>query len=746
MLNSHRTPGRRPAQPTLTDAARLARRAVAARWGTGPVVPRLRASDAPRPTESSTVWVICPDWDKPSGGVRVQYRVVDALNAAGLPAAIVHRRPGFACTWFAHSTRIVPAAEVLVGPGDVIAVPEIYGSSILELPAGVRQVVFNQNPYVTLDSLTEDETAARPYLENADLAMVLTVSEHSADVLRYALPGVPVRRLHLGLDPGLHHPPAEPAPRRIAYMPRRRATEAAQVLRLLELRGRLDGWEIVPIDGCSQREAADRLRGSRIFLSFSEREGFGLPPCEALACGCLVVGFDGFAGREFFGHPFAESVEDGDVVGFARAAERLMRRVEEAPVEMAEIGRTGARFVAEHYSPQTEREDLLEVFGPLLAPAPRRARARDKRVVHRVPSSPRRRPAVTAVIPTFNYGRFLGECARSVLSQRDVETRVIIVDDGSTDETPRVTAELEADPRVTVLRHVPNRGQLPSVNRGAELVDTEYVVKLDADDLIAPGAFARATALLEAQPGVGFVYGRPLHFSGPAPQEPDRPARSWTVWPGDAWISRLCRMGFNAISQPEVVMRTAVLRQALPIAEELPHTFDVHLWLQLAALGDVGRINGPAQGHYRVHDASLQHTVNAGVFFDLRERRAAFDLFFAGLGSNLPDAALLRDHAHRALAGNGLDRACRAYDRGRTGEVPIDEFVAFALETWPAARTLPEWAALERRRAVGAARAASDPRFVSAAAVRRSLEEVSRLRWRHTGEVGPQRWQQLAAR
>ncbi len=306
--------------------------------------------------------------------------------------------------------------------------------------------------------------------------------------------------------------------------------------------------------------------------------------------------------------------------------------------------------------------------------------ASGKRVVRGVPSTPRRRPAVTAVIPTYNYGRYLRECAQSALSQRDVDVRLIIVDDCSTDETPQVTAQLAADPRVTVLRNEPNCGQLPSVNRGAELVATEFVVKLDADDLLAPGALARATALLEAHPNVSFVYGRPRHFSGRTPRAADLPALSWTVWSGREWIARLCRIGFNAISQPEVVMRTPFLRRALPIPVELPHTFDMHLWMQLAAMGDVARINGPAQGYYRVHDASMQRTVNAGIFFDLRSRRDAFDAVFAGMAGALPGARELHDLARRTLAGNGLDRACRAYDRGRTQEDPVEEFVAFALD------------------------------------------------------------------
>jgi hypothetical protein len=348
------------------------------------------------------------------------------------------------------------------------------------------------------------------------------------------------------------------------------------------------------------------------------------------------------------------------------------------------------------------------------------------------------------MVPAYNYARYLRECAASVLSQRAVDVRLLIVDDCSTDDTPAVTRELAADPRVTVLRNEPNRGHIPSVNRGFAQVDTDYVVKLDADDLLAPGALARATALLDTRPEVGFVYGRPHHFSGPTPQLDDAPSRSWTFWSGREWVARRCRTGVNAISQPEVVIRTSLLRRALPIREELPHTSDLHVWLQLASMGDVARINGPAQGCYREHDQSMQRTVNSGRFFDLCARRDAFDSAFARQAGALPGAGELHDCARRTLAGAAIDRACRAYDRGRTGEEPVDAFLAFALETWPRAEELPEWAALERRRSMGPARAARDPRFFAGALIRRAFEETSRLRWRHTGEVGPLRWQHLA--
>lgn len=353
--------------PRLQDAARLAGRAVTARWRHRSTVPRLHVGD--RGNMPPTAWMICPDWDRPSGGIRKQYRAVDVLNAAGIDAAIVHTRPGFQCSWFPHTTKVVAAPDVVVGDRDLIVVPEIYGSAIRELPAGVRQVIFNQNPYVTLDSLEAGGPAAEaPYVDSPDLAAVVVVSSDSAEVLEYAFPGTPVRRIRLGIDPAIHHPAAEPPGKRIAYMPRKRKEEPNEVLRLLELRGVLDEWEVVPIRRRPEAETAELLRSSRIFLSFSVREGFGLPPCEAMASGCLVVGFDGFGGREYFRLPFAESVENGDTVAFARAVERLTRRFDEDPESTTVMSAAASRFVLDRYSPAAEAQSIVEAFAPLLQP------------------------------------------------------------------------------------------------------------------------------------------------------------------------------------------------------------------------------------------------------------------------------------------------------------------------------------------------------------------------------------------
>jgi Glycosyl transferase family 2 len=357
-----------------------------------------------------------------------------------------------------------------------------------------------------------------------------------------------------------------------------------------------------------------------------------------------------------------------------------------------------------------------------------------KRLYRNVPERPPHPPRVSVVVPTYNYGRFLPGCVESALSQPGVDVDVLVVDDASTDGTATVIADLvERHPEVRAVQHATNQGHIASFNEGLFGVDGTYVVKLDADDLLPPGALGRATALLETHPEVGLVYGRPVHFEDAAPARPPGPARSWSIWWGRDWVANRCRRGCNTISNPEVVMRTEIMRKAGGQKASVPHTSDLELWLEMASLADVGRVNGPVQGYYRVHASSMQRTVHAGKLQDISGVRDAFDVAFAGAAGTLPGAEELHATARRRVAQRALDLACRAYERGKTEVYPVDDLVALALATWPEAAGLPEWRALERRRRIGADRAPKMPHLVARALLRRAEEEINLRRWHVTG-------------
>jgi glycosyltransferase involved in cell wall biosynthesis len=335
---------------------------------------------------------------------------------------------------------------------------------------------------------------------------------------------------------------------------------------------------------------------------------------------------------------------------------------------------------------------------------------------------------VSVVVPLHNYAHYLRECIDSVLAQEGVEVDVLIIDDASTDRSLDVAATIaEGDSRVRVISNERNLGMVPTMNKGLWSVDGEYLVKFDADDVLTPGALARATALLEAHPSVGFVYGFPVAFTDSPPPAARTRVRSWTVWSGHDWIGIRCRKGDNCIFQPEVVMRAAVLREAGKYRVEMGHAPDFDMWLRLATIADVGRVNGAHQGFYRVHPHSWQRTMSDFHLADLERHRDIFATLFDEHASAFADASRLSSMARRAIANNALERACRAYDEGTAGEEPTDRYVVLALEVYPEASSLRRWRALERRRRIGAERAARVPR-ARAKRLQRDVED--RVRWR----------------
>jgi glycosyltransferase involved in cell wall biosynthesis len=350
----------------LRRAVAAARRAHQVRWRIPP--PFTVAGRG-----SGRVYYLAPDLVAPSGGVRNIYRHVDELRALGIEASVVHTRSGFRCQWFPHETPIVAAGEVRLGETDVLVLPEVCGPGLSQVPAGVRTVIFNQGAYLTYDFIPFDATeAGAPYAAMPNLAGIIAVSEDSQSVLTYGFPKVPVYLARPVIDAevfnpsGRSGPTAPPRGRRIAYTVSRRQAEREHVLHMLRARGALEGWELAPIQGRTEAETAEIMRSSAIFFSFSDREGFGLPPAEAMASGCYVVGFTGLGGREFFDPEYCTAVPENDVLAYARAAETAMAAFSDNPAAMATRGRLAAERILARYTSAGLRDDLKTIYEPIL--------------------------------------------------------------------------------------------------------------------------------------------------------------------------------------------------------------------------------------------------------------------------------------------------------------------------------------------------------------------------------------------
>jgi glycosyltransferase involved in cell wall biosynthesis len=118
-----------------------------------------------------------------------------------------------------------------------------------------------------------------------------------------------------------------------------------------------------------------------------------------------------------------------------------------------------------------------------------------------------RSPRVSVLMPTFNQATFIRRAITSLLAQTFADWELLIVDDGSTDETAAMIEAYLADERVLYHRLAANGGLGAALNVATALARGEYLAYLPSDDLYYPEHLARLVALLDAQPEVDLAYG-----------------------------------------------------------------------------------------------------------------------------------------------------------------------------------------------------------------------------------------------
>ena len=312
----------------------------------------------------------------------------------------------------------------------------------------------------------------------------------------------------------------------------------------------------------------------------------------------------------------------------------------------------------------------------------------------RTVNAPSKTPHVAVVIPCYNYGHFLARCVDSVVTQPGVRTSVHIIDDASPDHSFSVAqwlSELHTNVRAT--RNSENLGHIATYNRALSEVDSDYVVLLSADDMLAPGSLSRATDLMEAHPSVGLVYGHPQSFET-EPIGTDFPLLHWSIWPGRTWIASQFRRGLSIIYSPEAMVRTSVQHQVGYYRPDLPHSGDLEMWLRLASHADVGRVNGPDQAYRRIHPSSMMNSRFGGAVTDLQERRRAYEAYLHSANLEPRTSARLERTMRRRLSAEALGWAV---DAGKDGGLTTEVFKSaeFAKEINPDYARLSAWREFE---------------------------------------------------
>src|SRR5215469_10197092 len=256
-------------------------------------------------------------------------------------------------------------------------------------------------------------------------------------------------------------------------------------------------------------------------------------------------------------------------------------------------------------------------------------------------------PPVTAVIPAFNASRTIERALASVWRQSYPELEVVVVDDGSSDDTG-IRVERIGKNNLRLIRLEENRGECGAMNVAIKEARTDYIAFLDADDEWLDGKLLKQLPVLEAHPEMSFI-----SCGGEAVDRDGVVVATFGLEPpgysqSQFWQGLLVR---SHIAKPSVVARRAKLLEVGGFDEALKISGDQDMWIKLALNGDVGFI---PEMLIRIHSTSdslmsrygpredefglpmiRKHLSQLGSRLSKREIRQILAERYAGIGRNI---------------------------------------------------------------------------------------------------------------
>jgi glycosyltransferase involved in cell wall biosynthesis len=265
-------------------------------------------------------------------------------------------------------------------------------------------------------------------------------------------------------------------------------------------------------------------------------------------------------------------------------------------------------------------------------------------------------PTVSVIIPSYNAASYISQAVESALSQKDgekdVPVEVIVVDDGSTDDTLRVLEGF--GPRVRVAKQS-RGGPYRARNLGAEMARGEWLALLDADDDWMPGKLASQLALADSE--TDFVYTDRFNF-GDYGRTTERQSDSVKLWEGDVFEPLL--MG-NFITLSSVLMRKRAFERLGGFNTARRGVQDWDMWLRYAGSGGTVRLCREPLTRYRFHAEQMTNDLDQRAADRESVLRAALE---SERGRKLPSAT-----TRRALANVWSLAGWHAVERDRAKAV-----------------------------------------------------------------------------
>lgn len=207
-------------------------------------------------------------------------------------------------------------------------------------------------------------------------------------------------------------------------------------------------------------------------------------------------------------------------------------------------------------------------------------------------------PLVSVVIPAYNVAPFLEDAVASAIGQTHRNMEVLVVDDGSTDDTGQVADALAAkDPRVRVIHQV-NQGPAAARNAGFRAATGDYICHLDGDDVLMPDKTTRQLAYFAEHPECDLVYSDFIHVNHRL-----QPIRIATAGePPRSFREIIYYRNWFSVVVP--LLRMSLARTVGEFDETLAGVEDWDYWIRCAMVGVFGYMPGPV-ALYRHHTGQV---------------------------------------------------------------------------------------------------------------------------------------------
>ncbi|HEY0458694.1 MAG TPA: glycosyltransferase family 2 protein [Pyrinomonadaceae bacterium] len=201
-------------------------------------------------------------------------------------------------------------------------------------------------------------------------------------------------------------------------------------------------------------------------------------------------------------------------------------------------------------------------------------------------------PTLMVVTPAYNQAEFLRDTIESVLSQDYPNIEHVVLDDGSTDETPRILKEY--DGKIIWETHK-NMGQTPTINKGWAMTKGEIITWLNSDDTFYDSTSVRTgIEYLINNPDVGIVFGDSMYTEADGTEiEPTRPVVDWTY-------EKFIRTCENFISQPSAFIRREIYEKVGELDPKFYYFMDWDFWMRAGIYFKIEHIEG-IFSTYRLH-------------------------------------------------------------------------------------------------------------------------------------------------